>query len=545
MIFIHGVLSEHDDAECDDDLGLDRCKKWATNGECSLVPTFMHRNCRSSCHACNKSLPGYSSPQLCLENDAAICDVHSQCTALAQQGFCVYWQHGMARYCAATCKNRDGDDGYHRSAVVPPWATESLYDFQQRNMAGCPDAKALAQLASASERCTDLEDVRRVSDRGFFVVRSAVPEEERARMFEFVLQLPSPVKFLCGASDVQPEECMLNGGRIIKALFPGLIALVQRLFVEWMEGGFSDEAELGWPLEIAGGEFISINAWRLTHNSSCLFNQLFNAAAPHASSCLALRCKRSERSDSTSPCWLTCIFDALINKMPRSELLQLITEASSAEATCNALDHDLLHAPFEYFMGGDGFWDFGERKYGGWGKMRLISNLRAWLTKVSNVPIYQGFHDWHIDGPAHVGRYHKVFVMVNKSTAPGHRQLTNLKLVPAHILHAQKCALKQQQDEWAAGVQDARHDSWRRLHYDEPHAKPSEAELDKASRQKVPLGFRNQWAEMEDISCIIDLDPGDLVFFREDVWHRTQDMILDRVAVIFDVLRAPLSSMFQ
>ena len=42
-------------------------------------------------------------------------------------------------------------------------------------------------------------------------------------------------------------------------------------------------------------------------------------------------------------------------------------------------------------MGGDSFWEFkgagGER---GWGPRRLLSNLKAWLTTVSNVSVYQG-----------------------------------------------------------------------------------------------------------------------------------------------------------
>ena len=36
------------------------------------------------------------------------------------------------------------------------------------------------------------------------------------------------------------------------------------------------------------------------------------------------------------------------------------------------------------------------------------------------------------------------------------------------------------------------------------------------------------------------LAAGDALFFREDVWHRTQDETLDRVAFIMDVLRLPL-----
>ena len=44
----------------------------------------------------------------------------------------------------------------------------------------------------------------------------------------------------------------------------------------------------------------------------------------------------------------------------------------------------------------------------------------------------------------------------------------------------------------------------------------------------------------EAYSCAVPLSPGDAVFFREDTWHRTQDVLHDRVSLIIDVLRLPL-----
>ena len=36
------------------------------------------------------------------------------------------------------------------------------------------------------------------------------------------------------------------------------------------------------------------------------------------------------------------------------------------------------------------------------------------------------------------------------------------------------------------------------------------------------------------------MQPGDAIFFREDVWHRTQDTLVDRLALIVDIYRVPL-----
>ena len=35
------------------------------------------------------------------------------------------------------------------------------------------------------------------------------------------------------------------------------------------------------------------------------------------------------------------------------------------------------------------------------------------------------------------------------------------------------------------------------------------------------------------------MEPGDLLFFREDTWHRTQDMDVNRLGLILDILRLP------
>ena len=49
----------------------------------------------------------------------------------------------------------------------------------------------------------------------------------------------------------------------------------------------------------------------------------------------------------------------------------------------------------------------------------------------------------------------------------------------------------------------------------------------------------DDWA-MEAFDCKPQLYPGDILFFREDVWHSTQDTMLDRISLIIDVWRMPL-----
>ena len=40
--------------------------------------------------------------------------------------------------------------------------------------------------------------------------------------------------------------------------------------------------QIGWPLEITGSEFISINAWPFRQNVSCVFDAVFAAGERHA-----------------------------------------------------------------------------------------------------------------------------------------------------------------------------------------------------------------------------------------------------------------------
>ncbi len=37
---------------------------------------------------------------------------------------------------------------------------------------------------------------------------------------------------------------------------------------------------------------------------------------------------------------------------------------------------------------------------------------------------------------------------------------------------------------------------------------------------------------LSDVGCTVELDAGDVLFFEEDVYHRTQNLLADRVALL-------------
>mmetsp|Transcript_36373 Transcript_36373/g.70170 ORF Transcript_36373/g.70170 Transcript_36373/m.70170 type:complete len:84 (-) Transcript_36373:104-355(-) len=39
----------------------------------------------------------------------------------------------------------------------------------------------------------------------------------------------------------------------------------------------------------------------------------------------------------------------------------------------------------------------------------------------------------------------------------------------------------------------------------------------------------------EAFGCTVEMDPGDVLFFREDIFHRTQNMLASRYSLILDI----------
>lgn len=105
-------------------------------------------------------------------------------------------------------------------------------------------------------------------------------------MFATPQSLPEPIRSLCGASDVQPLECM-HSGETIAQQWPKTHAKLRAKLDGWIASGFNHEAELGWPLDMSGGEFVTINKWGFPKNSSCVFMDLVLAVKDLAQDCWA------------------------------------------------------------------------------------------------------------------------------------------------------------------------------------------------------------------------------------------------------------------
>lgn len=493
-------------------LAVSRCEAWCSESCCEL-----NGDTASECDGCSSDLGCHPGAECFLDCDPALISADGTCSAGAKvvssdneasddnecidiatpiqcaqwiaNGLCVDRRQEMGQYCRNACgicrtADKDSESAYQKqrqfragtARIGGLW--DQVYKRKVVQHQLCSDAELAVILnASSNQRhCEHLEDEARLPTRGFFVMRNAVAKDELERMRAFVEALPLPLRYLCGASDVQPEECMLVREEI-NEVFPKFFEMLEGIMEGWISSGFNTEAHLGYPLTIGGSEFISINKWGFARNSSCVFNELLDVASKHIDpACVAERCateeeittaakkgngSRAHHSDDLSihRCWLGCAFTALIHRVPRDVTLGILEQEAQRPAdapACDVLRHEFVRgAGFEYAMGGDGFYDFGSEGAGGWGDKRLLSNLRAWLTREfagQLPPMYQGWHDWHIDGDAdsYSGRYHKVFVMVDKSTAkPSHMGLTNVKLVPADVLyaHASQATYKAMHDD--------------------------------------------------------------------------------------------------
>ena len=144
--------------------------------------------------------------------------------------------------------------------------------------------------------------------------------------------------------------------------------------------------------------------------------------------------------------------------------------------------------------------------------------------------LYQGYHDWHTDGDGDRGRrYHRFFVMIDKGNAshPPIADTTNVKLIPPEVLYAGTCT-----DGNMSG-EDRLSTLWDRVSSRRPRM------LLPPFSNGRSMGNNPDWHALEGLSCSFAMQPGDALFFREDTWHRTQDMSQDRLAVILDIRRDP------
>jgi len=151
---------------------------------------------------------------------------------------------------------------------------------------------------------------------------------------------------------------------------------------------------------------------------------------------------------------------------------------------------------------------------------------------VTNRSAYLGWHDWHTDGPSHYGRYHKVFIMVWKNETTGaDAATTNVRLAHARALADHACQREDYEDLASDPDVVAQH-RFRGKWDVEDQARGGDLARDRSQLNQERMrawGIRHDWHGFEHLGCDIAMDPGDVLFFREDVWHRTQDMLQARV----------------
>ncbi len=456
-----------------------------------------------------------------------------RCTRLASQNQCVEQSEEMRRHCARACGACD--DGPSDVATAIDWDSGG---------GGNPVGTA----ASAREDwCGDAEDEGQLAERGYFVLRQAVPAPELAKMQAAVSGIGEPWRRLCAVPYVPPRACRM-GGTDFEAAYPATSARLSALFERWIQSGFHSAARLGWPLEVVTAEFVSVNRWRWAQNASCLLAAVFDAVAPYSRPCVD-QCPEGEAEDpSLSPCWLRCTVDAIMYAAPAERLRTCVINAvASNAADCPATTgrYALLRGPMEYAMGEtESLYVRGH----GLRRFRLLSNLFAWLSELSNTTLYSGYHDWHVDGPAEYGREHKAYFLVSKGLGSAHaegdaqnaddgHERANLRLLPT-VAH--RWGLRHAASETKSSLLACKGDGGTEEHRHPFYTLLADTLHGESGARLRAWGVSPEWPLLDALGCDVTLRPGDMLFWREDVWHRTQDVSLDRVALRLDVLRFPM-----
>eukprot|EP00470_Lotharella_oceanica_P008404 CAMPEP_0170179802 /NCGR_PEP_ID=MMETSP0040_2-20121228/19235_1 /TAXON_ID=641309 /ORGANISM="Lotharella oceanica, Strain CCMP622" /LENGTH=314 /DNA_ID=CAMNT_0010424101 /DNA_START=105 /DNA_END=1049 /DNA_ORIENTATION=- len=289
-----------------------------------------------------------------------------------------------------------------------------------------PDIEGLEEYQGLQQRVCTPENYSTEAflvDNGFTVLKNFVSDRELLALLEDINNVPKNVRYVCGASDIQPEECILHEHEVGDR-HAHLVRKVRRQMNRWKASGAVEAMGISRkaPLRVVGSEYITLTGW----------------------------------------------------KFPWS----------------------VFKGSWENMMGFGGF-------------PSIFNQLKGGLTLASGVPLYTGFHGWHIDGngPGNV-RFHKLFVMLYKDTGLGYeesRQHSNLVLFP-HTM---------------TSVADKAVEAWKQRN----------------PLQNMCFGHDFVLGRMlELLSCTVNVDPGDAIFFQENVFHRTQDVAVSRYAVIFDIL---------
>ena len=436
-----------------------------------------------------------TSPFLSIDIKKAASRSHKEhCRLLASRGFCATpYRADMDKFCRHACDRivQDSFPDEHEE-----WSKLSLFDFTAYDTSRCVSHGSRQQLLHSRHPCKDVDDLSLIETRGWAVRRGLVPSHELDTMMRHVQQIREPARSMCGAGGFQPGECFLSSNRL-QERYPHFHRALTEMLEGWIASGFHERASLGWPLRPSGGMFINIHRWKHDRSATCIFRALFRATHAIADQkrkrCIAKHaCDSATRhgigeviADRAHAC-LECWWRSL-RSLPRETVRSVMVQP-----VCAPLPDALAFVQaFGFAMSAENAPD-------------IVTEMHGWLTIMLNdTSTWQGFHPWHQDGPPKAGRSHKAFVLISKNstiartnlaTDPASRR-TNLLTASAAYRYAFNCEV----------------DSVGDFVWNDPAA-----------------------------LCAPRLLPGDVLFFREDVFHRTQDALLDRLALIVDVLRVPL-----
>ena len=351
---------------------------------------------------------------------------------------------------------------------------------------------------------------------GYVIMQNFLTERDRHVLIDYAHSIPSTKRMLCGASFVQPESCHLNIVDL-QSMTPHLVKHVHSTLAKIEEEPLY---EFGDGIYAKSAEFITIRKWNYTPPAKCVFASLFSAATRHLPDltmdcdCFPYRTTIEDRS--LERCWLKCMYHTITKRMFQNETKAILTNAVSLQSdTCSDPvpsfldDHD-----FDHVLGHDVLW----------------SSIRSWSTKVSGLSLYNGYHDWHVDGQsldesgAEDGRFHKLFIMLLRGP-PENSLHTNLRIAPNRYKH---------------GFDTSGVPLWKNEH----NVNNSDMQLYErihSSRRRV-WGLRDDWQQIENVGCNAIMGIGDATLTREDVWHRTQDIKQDRLLLKIDIWRPSLNA---
>ena len=150
-----------------------------------------------------------------------------------------------------------------------------------------------------------------------------------------------------------------------------------------------------------------------------------------------------------------------------------------------------------------------------------------------------GIGSWHIDGPVDRPRIHKFWAMLEREEQGQGREHSNFLVTPSDALEAvAQAAMQQQQQQQGSGdggsVGGSVGGDFARRDAVKQEAMGVE-ELNQNIGNNGKPGGSESAAILDSVACMPVLEPGDVLFLFEDVYHRPQDTFSDRVAMLVNV----------